>query len=102
MRPAAHSELLTQHPVAVRLGRPVALRGPVLANQPARPSLGDAQHALEMRDRAAAACWAHQFPFPSSLSASICSSLSATIRFSRAFSPSSSFSRLAASAFIPP
>src|ERR1019366_10812334 len=45
---------------------------------------------------------AHHFPVATSSSISICSSRSATIRFSRWFSPRSGFSSLASSAFMPP
>ena len=74
----------------------------MLPDQLARPPLGDAEHLLEVLDGAAPAGRAHQFPRPSSFKAWIWSSLSATIRFSRAFSPSSSFRRLTSSAFSPP
>jgi len=65
---------------------PVALGGAVLANDLTRPSLRRAHH----------------FPEAISRRARFSSSLSATRRFSWAFSFASSFSRLASSAFIPP
>ncbi len=102
MGSAEGTKLLAERPVAVRWDRLVTLGGAVLPDQLARPPLGDAEHPLEVLDGAAPAGRAHQFPRPSSFKASIWSSLSATIRFSRAFSPSSSFSRLTSSAFSPP
>jgi hypothetical protein len=89
-------------PVPTRLGWLVALGAAVLPDQLARPPLGDAQHLLEVLDGAAPAGRAHQFPRPSSFKAWIWSSLSATIRFNRAFSDSSSLSRLTSSALSPP
>jgi hypothetical protein len=88
MGPAEPTELLTERPVPVGLGRLVALGGAVLPDQPARPPLGDAEHPLQALDGAAPAGRAHQVPHPSSFKDSIWSSLSATIRFNRAFSPS--------------
>jgi hypothetical protein len=102
MRPTEPAELFTQRPIPVRLGRLVTLGAAVLPDQLARPPLRHPKHLLEMFDGAAPAGRAHQFPRPSSFKASICSSLSATIRFSRAFSPSSSLSRFTSSAFSPP
>jgi branched-chain amino acid transport system ATP-binding protein len=74
----------------------------MLPDQLARPPLRHPQHPLQVLDGAAPAGRAHQVPRPSSLSAWIWSSLSATIRFSRVFSVSSSFNRRTSSAFIPP
>ena len=102
MGPAERAELLPEHPVPVWLDRLVALRRTVLPDQLARPPLRHAEHPLQMLDRAAPAGRAHQFPRPSSFSAWIWSSLSATIRLSRAFSISSSLSRRTSSAFNPP
>jgi hypothetical protein len=102
MGPAEGTELLTERPVPVRLGRLVALGAAMLPDQLARPPPGDAEHQLQVLDGAAPAGRAHQVPRPSSFKASICSSLSATIRFNLAFSPSSSLSRLTSSAFSPP
>src|SRR5439155_1255046 len=65
-------------------------------------ALADIQTVAQHRDRLAPAGWAHQFPFATSLSACFSSAWSATIAFKRAFSRSSSLSRLASSAFIPP
>src|SRR5204863_7716060 len=96
------AELFTQRPVAVWLGRLVALGAAVLPDQLARPPLRHAEHSLQVLDGAAPAGRAHQFPRPSSFKAWIWSSLSATIRFNRAFSPSSSFRRRTSSAFRPP
>jgi hypothetical protein len=102
MGPAELAQLLPQRPVSIRLGRLVALGGAVLPDQLARPPLGDPEHPLEVLDGAAPAGRAHQVPRPSSFRASIWSSLSATIRLSRAFSPSNSFKRWTSSAFRPP
>jgi hypothetical protein len=100
--PAELAKLLAQRPVPVRRDRLVTLGAAVLPDQPARPPLRHPKHLLEMFDGAAPAGRAHQFPRPSSFKASIWSSLSATIRFNRAFSPSSSLSRRTSSAFSPP
>jgi hypothetical protein len=97
MRPAEPAQLVAERPVPVWLECLVTLGAAVLPDQPARPPLGGPEHLLEMFDGAAPAGRAHQFPRPSSFKASICSSLSATIRFSRAFSASSSFRRLRSS-----
>ena len=102
MGPAEGTKLLAQRPILIRLHGLMALGAAMLPDQLARPPLGDPEHWLEVLDGAAPAGRAHQFPRPSSLSASIWSSLSATIRFNRAFSPSSSLSRLTSSAFSPP
>jgi len=102
MGPAELAQLGSQRPVPIRLQRLVALGAAVLADQPARPPLRHAEHPLEVGDGAAPAGRAHQFPRPSSFSASIWSSLLATIRLSRAFSLSSSLSRLTSSALSPP
>jgi hypothetical protein len=102
MGPAEPAQLLTEGSVAVGLGRLVALGGAVLADDPAGQPLGEAQHALQMRDGAAAGCRAQKFPLASSRRASFSSSASANSRFSRAFSPSNSFKRRTSSAFSPP
>jgi hypothetical protein len=102
MGPAEPAQLGSQRPIPIRLGGLVTLGAAVLPDQLARPPLRHAKHLLEMFDGAAPAGRAHQFPRPSSFKASIWSSLSATIRFSRTFSLSSSFNRLTSSAFRPP
>ena len=102
MGSAERPELLTERSIPVGLHRLVALGAAVLPDQLARPPLGDPEHPLKVLDGAAPAGRAHQFPRPSSFRASIWSSLSATIRFRRAFSPSSSFKRRTSSAFSPP
>ena len=102
MGPAELAQLRPQRSVPVRFGGLVTLGAAVLPDQPARPPLGDPEHLLQVLDGAAPAGRAHQFPRPSSFKASIWSSLSATIRFSRAFSPSSSLRRLTSSALSPP
>ena len=100
--PAEVAQLGPEGPVPVGLDGLVALGAAVLPDQPARPPLGDPEHPLQVFDGAAPAGRAHQFPRPSSFKAWIWSSLSATIRFSRVFSASSSFKRLTSSAFSPP
>jgi hypothetical protein len=102
MHPAELAQLGSEGSIPVRLARLVALGGAVLPDQLARPPLRHPEHLLQVGDGAAPAGRAHQFPRPSSLSASIWSSLSATIRFSQAFSVSSSFRRLTSSGFSPP
>lgn len=91
-----------QVPVRVRLTRFVALGGAVLADDAACPSLRQTEAFLQHVHGTASPRRAHQFPRLISRNASISSSLSATIRFSRALSRSNSLSRLASSAFIPP
>ena len=80
----------------------VALRGAVLAGDPARPPLRHREPLPQHAHGLASARRAHQFPFAISFKASISSSCSATIRFSFPFSRSNSFSRLTSSAFNPP
>jgi len=63
----------------------VALGGAVLAGDPARPTLGEAEAVPERQDRLPPPGRAQTFPRATSLSASISSSLSATIRFSELF-----------------
>src|SRR3954470_24362691 len=92
----------TQHDVLVGHLGLVALRGAMLSHDSARPALADTEAVLQHQDRAAPAGWAHQFPRAISFSACVSSAWSATIRFNRAFSRSSSLRRLASSAFIPP
>jgi luciferase family oxidoreductase group 1 len=82
--------------------RAVALRGAVLAGEPARPTLGEAEAVLQHADRLAPPGRAQKFPLAISFSARFSSSLSATRRFSWPFSRSSSFRRLTSAAFIPP
>src|SRR5215210_4574739 len=91
-----------QRLIVERDDRLAALGGAVLADEPARPALADAQAVAEHRDRLAPTGRAHQFPRETSLSASMFNAWSATIRFRRWFSRSSSLRRLASSAFIPP
>ena len=79
-----------------------ALGGSRLSDGPTRTTLGDRQAIHEHRNRLAAACRAHQFPFATSFKATMSRAWSATMCLSRAFSFSSSFSFLASSAFIPP
>jgi hypothetical protein len=71
MGPAELAKPLAQHPVPIRLDRPMALGAAMLPDQLAGPPLGDPEHPLEVLDGAAPAGRAHQFPRPSSFSASI-------------------------------
>jgi hypothetical protein len=66
MGPAEGTKLLAQRPIPVWRQGPMALGGAVLPDQPARPSLGDPEHPLEMLDGAAGTGRVHQFPGPSS------------------------------------
>ena len=67
-----------------------ALCGPVLAGDPARPTLGEAEAVTQHAHRLAPAGRAQKFPLAISFSARFSSSLSATKRFSWPFSRSSS------------
>src|SRR5690606_3849389 len=73
-----------------------------LPDQSAGPPLRCPEPLLQHHHGTAAPLGAHQFPRFSSLSMSMSSAWSATIFFNRAFSRSSSLSRLASSAFMPP
>jgi hypothetical protein len=95
-------QLGSQRRVILGDARLMTLGRAVLSDIPARPSLGDPQTVLQHDHRLAPARRAHQFPFEISSSAEICSVWSATIRFNRVFSTSSSFKRFTSSAFIPP
>ena len=75
-----------QIPIRIRVGRGVPLRGPVLTDNHTRPSLRQTKPFLKHHYGSASPRRAHQFPLEISLKASISSSLSATIGFSRAFS----------------
>lgn len=79
-----------------------ALGGAGLSDHLARETLRDAKLFLETADGRATTTWAQNFPELMILNASISSSLFATMRLSCAFSFSSSLSRSASSAFIPP
>src|SRR5438876_11670601 len=74
----------------------------MLPDDLARPTLGEPLAVHQHEDRLAPPGRAYQFPDATSFSASISSSLFATMRFSFKFSRSSSFKRLTSSAFIPP
>ena len=80
----------------------VTLARPRLAYRPARPTLGYAQLTLNVLDRRSTADRAQKFPWRASLRIALSSSASASSFFSRLFSSSICFSRLASSAFIPP
>lgn len=98
MSPGKRSQPLTQIPVRVSACWPVALGGAGLAHDLARPPLPDTELGLEHVHGPAPSRRAHQSPLAISRNASISSSLPATICMSRAFSVSSSFSRLSSSA----
>src|SRR4029453_17066331 len=102
MGPAEPAQRLAEGAVPIGLDRPKTLGAAGLPDQLARPPLRHPQHLLEVGGGPAPAGRAHQVPRPSSFNASICSSLSATIRFRRAFSPSSSLRRFTSSALSPP
>jgi Phage integrase family len=91
-----------QLPVRVGLGRAVTLDGTVLADDRTGPSLRQTEPGHEHVPGSTSPRRAYQFPFATSRSAWFSSSLSATICLSSRFSRSSSFSRLASSAFMPP
>jgi hypothetical protein len=93
---------LAQVPVRIRLDRFVALCGAMLSDDLACPPLREAEAVGEHDHRSPPPRRAHQFPRLISRRAVITSSLSATIRFNVTFSRSSSLSRFASSAFIPP
>jgi hypothetical protein len=101
MGPAELAQLGSQRPIPVGRHRLVTLGAAMLPDQLARPPLRDAEYPLQVLDGAAPAGRAYQVPRPSSFKAWIWSSLSATIRFRRAFSLSSSLSRRTSSAFSP-
>ncbi len=82
--------------------REAAVRGAGQPNCFARQPLRHAQRGGEHVDGAALGSWAQNFPFPTSRSASLTSSASASSRLSRAFCSRSSLSSLAASVSIPP
>ena len=79
-----------------------ALGGAVLAGDPAGAALGDPEAGLQVPDGPAAALRGQKFPSASSLSMSMSRAWLATSFLSRAFSASSSRSRLASLADIPP
>src|SRR5690606_38161633 len=79
-----------------------ALGGSVLADHPARPALRDPEPPAQHLHSCASPVRGQKFPSASSLSIALSSSASARSFFRRAFSPSSSFRRLASLAFMPP
>src|SRR5450755_1932066 len=95
-------QLGTQRRVVLSPLRFVSLCRAMLPNHPASPALADTETVANHRDRPAPTGWAHQFPLAISFSARFSSAWSATIAFNCRFSRSSSFRRLASSAFIPP
>ena len=90
-----------RRPVISGLGF-VSLTAARLIQHLARPSFGDRELPLEFTGRRTFPRRAHQFPEANSLSMALSSSASARSFFSRPFSVSSSLSRFASSAFIPP
>ena len=78
------------------------LRRTVLADDSAGSPLGHPERLFERNHRSPTGVRGQNFPSAMCLSMSLSSAWSATIRFSRRFSFSSSFSRLASLAFIPP
>lgn len=88
-----------QRIVAAVTDRCIALGGAVLTGDAARSPFRTAEPLLEHMHGSAAGRRAHQFPRAISLRPSISRAWSATIRFSRLSSLSSSRSRLASSAF---
>src|SRR5690606_39139225 len=79
-----------------------ALGRAVLTDDPAGMSLGDPEPIAQHLHRCTSPVRGQKFPSASSLSIALSSSASARSFFSRAFSPSSSLSRFASLAFMPP
>jgi hypothetical protein len=79
-----------------------ALGGAMLAGDPARATLGHPEAGLQVANGPAAPLRGWKFPSASSLSMSMSRAWLATSFLSRAFSASSSRSRLASLADIPP
>jgi len=100
MAPREQPQPLPQHGFLWQQDAPVALRGAMLARQPARLALRDPEAALQMARRPAPPLRAHQFPRATSRSMSLSSPFSASSRLSRAFSFSSAFSRTTSSGRI--
>ena len=74
----------------------------VLTGHPAGPTLRDPETIDEHNHRSSASLRGQKFPSASSLSMALSSSASASNFFNRAFSISSSRSRFASLAFMPP
>ena len=72
----------------------------MLPRRLAGPSFRDPETALQMRDRPAPPLRGQKFPRDTSLSMSISSACSATIRYKRAFSFSNCFNRTTSSGRI--
>ena len=102
MLPHKGQHLANQTFLLLVIQRFVTLARSRLAYRPARPTLGHAQLTLNVLDRRSTADRAQKFPWRASLSIALSSSASASSFFSRLFSSSICFSRLASSAFIPP
>src|SRR5690606_21649079 len=88
--------------VVARGGWLEALGRSVLTNHPARVTLGDPEPLAQHLHCCTTTVRGQKFPSASSLSIDLSSSASARSFFRRAFSPSSSFRRLASLAFMPP
>ncbi len=90
----------------VLLGRPGPMREPlsgaVLAHHHTGPTLGDPETIDEHDHCSPATLRGQKFPSANSLSINLSSSASANSFFNRAFSDSSSRSRFASLAFMPP
>ncbi len=82
--------------------RQAPLRRAMLARNAAGTTLGHPEAGLQVHHGPAAPLRGQKFPSASSLSMSMSNAWLATSRLSRAFSASSSRSRLASLAFIPP
>src|SRR5690606_32743412 len=88
--------------VGSRFGRLEALGGAVLADHRACSSFGDPEPIAQHHHRAAPTVRGQKFPSAISLSIALSSSASARSFFRRVFSTSSSLSRFASLAFMPP
>src|SRR5262245_61465329 len=108
--PIAITRMLThqrQHPfhqptLRILDAGPITLRLSRLTQHPARPSLAHPEAPPHANDRLLPACRTRQFPSRASLSMALSNPASASSFFRRLFSSSSSLSRLASSAFMPP
>ena len=92
---------LRQRPFIVAVRRAVPLRAAPLAEQATRLPFGDPVTLLGRRDRLTASVGAQEFPWATSRRICFSSESSATTRFSRVFSFSSSFRRLACASLRP-
>jgi hypothetical protein len=103
MSPGQRTQPGPQPQLGIGAGRDRATLGSaMLAGHAAGAALGHPEAGLRVPNGAAAALRGQKFPSASSLSMSMSSAWLATSRLSRAFSASSSRSRLASLADIPP